>query len=177
MIQLYIYIHSFSSSFHHKILNIVPPVLYSRTLLLSILCIIVCIFISNPKLPIHPSPIPLPLGTEQFCSLCRWVFLCLVDTVCAVLCLVAQLCLTFCDPMDCSLPGSSVHRDSPARILELISMSSSGGSSQPSNQTQVSCTAGGDSVYLCPILDSICKWYHLAFVFLCLTSFLWCDNL
>ena len=24
-------------------------------------------------------------------------------------CLVAQSCLTFCDPMDCSLPGSSVH--------------------------------------------------------------------
>ena len=22
---------------------------------------------------------------------------------------VAQLCLTLCDPMDCSLPGSSVH--------------------------------------------------------------------
>ena len=31
----------------------------------------------------------------------------------AVLCLVAQLCLTLCDPMDCSLPGSSVHGDSP----------------------------------------------------------------
>ena len=26
------------------------------------------------------------------------------------LCLVAQLCLTLCDSMDCSLPGSSVHR-------------------------------------------------------------------
>ena len=32
---------------------------------------------------------------------------------CAVLCLVTQSCLTLCDPMDCSLPGSSVHRDSP----------------------------------------------------------------
>ena len=29
------------------------------------------------------------------------------------LCLVAQLCLTLCDPMDCSLPGSFVHGDSP----------------------------------------------------------------
>ena len=27
-------------------------------------------------------------------------------------CLVAQLCPTLCDPMDCSLLGSSVHRDS-----------------------------------------------------------------
>ena len=30
-----------------------------------------------------------------------------------VLCLVTQLCLTLCDPMDCRPPGSSVHRDSP----------------------------------------------------------------
>ena len=30
-----------------------------------------------------------------------------------VLCLVAQSCLTLCNPMDCSLPGSSVHADSP----------------------------------------------------------------
>ena len=32
-----------------------------------------------------------------------------------MLCLVAQLCLTFCDPMDCSPPGSAVHRDSPGK--------------------------------------------------------------
>ena len=29
------------------------------------------------------------------------------------LCLIARLCPTLCNPMDCSLPGSSVHRDSP----------------------------------------------------------------
>ena len=32
-----------------------------------------------------------------------------------VLCLVAQSCLTICDPMDYSLPGSSVHGDSPSK--------------------------------------------------------------
>ena len=32
-----------------------------------------------------------------------------------MLCLVAQLCLTLCDLMDCSLPGSSVHGDSPGK--------------------------------------------------------------
>ena len=32
--------------------------------------------------------------------------------MCCVLCLVAQSCPTLCNPMDCSLPGSSVHRDS-----------------------------------------------------------------
>ena len=33
----------------------------------------------------------------------------------AVLCLVTQSCLTLCDPMECSLPGSSVHGDSPGK--------------------------------------------------------------
>ena len=28
-------------------------------------------------------------------------------------CIVAQLCPTLCNPLDCSLPGSSVHGDSP----------------------------------------------------------------
>ena len=37
------------------------------------------------------------------------LFIC---SICAVLCLVAQSCLTLFDPMDCSLPGSSVHGDS-----------------------------------------------------------------
>ena len=30
-----------------------------------------------------------------------------------LLCLVSQSCLTLCDPMDCSPPGSSIHGDSP----------------------------------------------------------------
>ena len=42
---------------------------------------------------------------------------------------VAQLCLTLCDPMDCSLPGSSVHGILQARILEWVAMPSSRGSS------------------------------------------------
>ena len=31
------------------------------------------------------------------------------------MCLVAQSCLTLCDPMDCTLPGSSVHGDSSGK--------------------------------------------------------------
>ena len=42
---------------------------------------------------------------------------------------VAQSCLTLCNPMDCSLPGSSVHRIFKARILEWVAISSSRGSS------------------------------------------------
>ena len=35
----------------------------------------------------------------------------------------AVLCLTLCDPMDCSLPGSSVHGIFQARILEWVAIS------------------------------------------------------
>ena len=38
-----------------------------------------------------------------------WCLLSLLLLYCAVLCLVAQSCLTLCDFMGCSLPGSSVH--------------------------------------------------------------------
>ena len=33
-----------------------------------------------------------------------------------------QLCLTLCDPVDCSLPGSSVHGILHARILEWVAI-------------------------------------------------------
>ena len=38
------------------------------------------------------------------------------------ICLVAQLFLTLCDPMDCNPPGSSVHAILQARILEWVAM-------------------------------------------------------
>ena len=44
-------------------------------------------------------------------------------------CLVALLCPTLCDPMDCSLPGSSVHGILQSRKLEWVVISSSKGSS------------------------------------------------
>ena len=43
---------------------------------------------------------------------------------------VAQSCLTLCDPIDCSLPGPSVHRIFQAIALEWIAISFSRGSSQ-----------------------------------------------
>ena len=45
--------------------------------------------------------------------------------------LVAQSCMTLCDPMDCSLPGSSVYGISQARILELVAIPFFIGSSLP----------------------------------------------
>ena len=55
---------------------------------------------------------------------------------------VAQSCPTLCDLVDCSPPGSSTHGILQARILEWLAISFSRGSSQPRDQTHVSCLAG-----------------------------------
>ena len=53
---------------------------------------------------------------------------------------VAQSWATLCDPMDCSLPGSSVHGIFQAIVLEWIAISFSRESSQPMAWTRVSYT-------------------------------------
>ena len=55
---------------------------------------------------------------------------------------VAQSCPTLCNPMDCSLPGFSIHGIFQARILEWVTISSSRGSSRPRDWTQVSHIEG-----------------------------------
>ena len=55
---------------------------------------------------------------------------------------VAQSCLTPCNLMDCSLPGSSVHWILQAKILEWVVIPFSREFSQPSHWTRVSCFAG-----------------------------------
>ena len=55
---------------------------------------------------------------------------------------VGQLCLTLCDPMNYSLPRSSVHGIFQARILEWVAISFSRGSSQPRHQTRVFSIVG-----------------------------------
>ena len=50
-------------------------------------------------------------------------------------CTRAQSCLTLCDPMDGSPPGSSVHGILQARILEWVAIPSSRESSGPRDQT------------------------------------------
>ena len=59
-----------------------------------------------------------------------------------LLCCVALSCPTLCDPMDCSQPGFSIHGILQARMLEWVAMPFSRGSSQPRDQTQVSCIGG-----------------------------------
>ena len=56
--------------------------------------------------------------------------------------LVVQSCPAVCDPMDCSPLVSSVRGILQARILEWVAVSCSMVSSQPRDQTWVSCIAG-----------------------------------
>ena len=57
--------------------------------------------------------------------------------MCVCVC-VSQLCLTLCNPMDCSPQGSSVPGILQPRILEWVAISSFRGSSQPTDRTRVS---------------------------------------
>ena len=69
---------------------------------------------------------------------------------CVCMCLVTQSCPVLCHMLDCSLPGSFVHRTFQAQILEWVAISSSRGSSQPKDRTYVSClscTAGRFSTH------------------------------
>ena len=54
----------------------------------------------------------------------------------------AQSCPTLCDPMDCVLPGFSVHGFFQAMVLNWVAISFSKGSSRPRNRTRVSHIAG-----------------------------------
>ena len=56
--------------------------------------------------------------------------------------LVAQSCLTLCDPMNCSPPGSSAHGILQARILEWVPIPFSRGSSWPRDWAWLSHVAG-----------------------------------
>ena len=74
-----------------------------------------------------------PLETI-FCKnlFCLWL-------LCCCCCSVTKSCPTLCDPMDCNLAGSSVQGILSARRLDWVAISFSRGSSQPRDQTQVSC--------------------------------------
>ena len=69
----------------------------------------------------HSSLKKIPLTEEPLGSYCPWG--CKSRTglsthsnrTLTVLCLVTQFCPTLCDPMNCSLPGSTVHGDSPGK--------------------------------------------------------------
>ena len=119
------------------------------------------------------------------------VFLLLLFLLSCVLCSVTQSCLTLCDPMDCSLPGPSVHGVFQTRMLEWVAISYSRGSSQPRDRGPVSCI-GRQIIYHCVTWEATikCFFFHLlvsplesywvaellirASKFKCWHHFLWC---
>ena len=75
---------------------------------------------------------------------------------------VAQSCLTLCDPMGSSLPGSSVHGIFQARILGWVAIPFSRGSSQLKNRTQPrSHTGQSDSLQSEPPKDKLLNYFKI----------------
>ena len=71
---------------------------------------------------------------------------------------VSQLCPTLCDPIDFSLPGSSVHGIFQAIVLEWIAISFSRGSSQPRARTWVSRIV--DRCFTVWATREVLQWYY-----------------
>ena len=70
-----------------------------------------------------------------------YIYVCVSVYVCGCACSVTQLYPTFCNPMDYSLPGSSVCGIFQKRILEQVAISYSRKSSRPRDWTCVSCVS------------------------------------
>ena len=85
-----------------------------------------CVYVSIFKLYYRDSCLPIVKQVDKMGCAC-------------VPAKLLQLCLTLCDLMDCSLPGSYVHGIIQARILVWDAMPSSRGSSRIRDQTHTSC--------------------------------------
>ena len=105
---------------------------------------------------INQSTYSHPLNSPWVISTFLWFYLTLHLTVIESKSEVTQLCLTLCNPMDCSLPASSLHGVLQARILEWVAISFSRGSSWLRDQTRASCIADicfnlwATSAQICP---------------------------
>ena len=75
-------------------------------------------------------------------SLCVFPEILIVNTSPCMYAKSLQFCLTLCKPLDCSLPGSSVHGILQAGILEWVANPFSRGSSRFRDRTQVSSITG-----------------------------------
>ena len=98
----------------------------------------------NPEIPLSASRDPLQVPgklpqLQAISSSLLWISTVFHNEVKV---LVGQSHPTLCDPMDCSLPGPSVHEFVQARILEWVATLFSRGSSWPRDWTQVSWIAG-----------------------------------
>ena len=76
---------------------------------------------ATPKMAAHQAPLSLGFSRQE-----HWSGLPFPSPMHESESEVAQLCLTLSDPMDCSLPGSSVHGIFQARVLEWGAIAFSG---------------------------------------------------
>ena len=86
--------------------------------------------------------LPAPGNHHSLCfyglsTICVYVCVC----VCVRTHTHTQSCSTLCNPMNCSLPGSSVRGVFQAKILEWVTISSSRGSFWPRNWAHISCVS------------------------------------
>ena len=80
-----------------------------------------------------------------------------------------QSCPTVWDPLDCTLPVSSVHGISQARMLEGVAISSSRGSARHWGQTRVSCVSSiGRQILYCWTTEEVPHRWKFQFCHLCL---------
>ena len=88
---------------------------------------------------------------------------------------VAQLCLTLCDPMDCSPPGSSIHGIFQARVLEWVASSFSRGSSRPRDWTWISRIVGRHFTVWATRMEirKVCLWLLISHLSQCVVE---CDH-
>ena len=95
---------------------------------------------------------------------CACVCVCVHASVHAYMVVQSLSCVRlFCDPVDYSLPGSSVHGISQARTLEWVAISFSMGSSQSRDWTWVSCIDGW-ILYHCTTRESKVKVTQLCLI-------------
>ena len=121
----------------------------------------------TPYLKLLPPPLALPSSLSAF-----FFYSCVLTTLWHV-CTRAKLlqsCLTLCDPMDCSPPGSSVHEILQGRILEWVAMTSSKGSSWPRDRTHVSLLHWQAGSLLLAPPGKPTMWYTNCFINTCFLS-------
>ena len=95
-------------------------------------CSSICSWVSQLQ-SIHPTDILFVSSLKNLC-VCVCVRACVL-----CVCVCFQSHPTLCDPMDCSSPGSSVHRIFQERILQWVAVFCARGSSQHRDRTNVFC--------------------------------------
>ena len=101
-------------------------------LLLLLICFSRVRLCATPETAAHQAPRPWDSPGKSTVVGCHFLLQCMkVESESEV----AQSCPTFCNPMDCSIPGSTVHGIFQARILEWVGIPLSRGSSQPRDRT------------------------------------------